>query len=287
MQSFETIEPLRKAILEAKKLNKKIGFLPTMGFLHQGHLSLIDEVRQSADYIVVSIFVNPAQFNQQSDLEKYPRDFERDAALLRERGVDAVFYPSPDTMYAENHETWVELEKLPLNFEGAGRPGHFKGVSTVVNMLFNIVQPDFAIFGEKDFQQLRVIEKMVADLKMPLEIVRGKLVREPDGLAMSSRNVRLSEQGRQKALCISRGLFAARALALTGEQDVSKLVAAYLAEVEKFSDCEIQYASVVDETTLQELEHIDANRPARILTTVDVEGVRLLDNISLNPEGFE
>lgn len=276
--AYESVEHLRDAITSLKRKGKRIGFVPTMGYLHEGHLSLVELSKRHSDETIVSIFVNPAQFNDPRDLEKYPRDLPHDLGMLQRVGTHAVFLPTPDIMYSPVHESWVELSKLGRDYEGADRPGHFRGVTTVVSMLFNLVQPDIAVFGEKDFQQLRLIERMVDDLKFPLRIIRGPLVREPDGLAMSSRNARLDPAARTKALAISRGLFAAEAAFLAGEKESRALRDIVLG---KLQDQEIpsQYVEVVREDTLERCER--ATGACRIIVAAMVGGIRLLDNIAL------
>ena len=192
--------------LELKREGRIVGFVPTMGFLHEGHLSLMRIARKRCDVLVASIFVNPTQFGPDEDLDAYPRDFGCDESLCEEEGVDLVFYPEPATMYAADASVWVDEVSLSTGLCGAAREGHFRGVCTVVAKLFNLVLPDLAVFGEKDAQQVRIIERMVRDLDFPVEIVRGPIVREPDGLAMSSRNKYLSGQQRKNALCLRRSL---------------------------------------------------------------------------------
>lgn len=215
---------LRQTLKAFRGAGESIAFVPTMGFLHEGHLSLVRTARRYASRVVVSIFVNPAQLNDPADFEKYPIDLVRDEQLLVSEGVDVLFIPTTETIYGSKklsadseYQSWVSVDRLTQPLEGAHRPGHFRGVTTVVSVLFNLVQPDVAVFGEKDFRQLRVIEQMVLDLKFPIKIVRGELVREPDGLAMSSRNVRLSPAARSAALSISRGLMRAQQLFKEGE----------------------------------------------------------------------
>ncbi|SFL62122.1 pantoate--beta-alanine ligase [Shimia aestuarii] len=216
MKICRTIPECRAALGELRRAGHSIGLVPTMGFLHEGHISLVRLAQENADKVAVSIFVNPAQFGEAADLDAYPRDEERDLALLEEAGVDVVFLPEVDAMYPPGDETIVETTRLANMLHGKVRPGHFRGVTTVVSRLFNIVQPDVACFGEKDYQQLQVIKRMVADLHMPLAIIGGKTVREADGLAMSSRNVRLSPTDRQAALVLSRSLDAAEQAARNG-----------------------------------------------------------------------
>ncbi|CUH54033.1 pantoate--beta-alanine ligase [Shimia marina] len=211
-----SVSECRDAVAALRKQGKTIGMVPTMGFLHAGHMSLIETAQSQAEAVVVSIFVNPTQFGESADLDAYPRNESGDLAMLREAGVGVVFLPEVDTMYPPGDETIVETTHLANVLHGAVRPGHFRGVTTVVARLFNIVQPDTAVFGEKDYQQLQVIKRMVADLHMPVTIIGAPTVRETDGLAMSSRNVRLSAEDRAAALVLSRALDAAQASTATG-----------------------------------------------------------------------
>ncbi len=253
--------------------------MPSMGSLHQGHLSLLELAKQSCTKQVVSIFVNPLQFNSPDDFEKYPRRLESDLELLAQAKASLVFTPPAEELYSERHQIRIEPGVLGQKHEGEFRPGHFSGVLTVVSLLLNLVEPDMAVFGEKDFQQLRLIEQLVQDLKFPVRIVRAPTIREADGLAMSSRNTRLSAKGREIAKAISRGLFAAKKSFDAGERQSAKL----LEEVEKVwkeqPGLRIEYLRLVEENNLEPLPIID--RPARILTAAYVEEVRLIDNIAL------
>jgi len=281
MKTTDQISEVRELVASARAAGKQVSFVPTMGYLHDGHLSLVEVAQQHGDFVVVSIFVNPAQFNNPADLEKYPRDTDRDLDLLKQAGVDLVFLPDKDTVYPAGFQSWVEVKELTVPFEGQGRPGHFQGVATVLCALFNIIQPDSAVFGEKDFQQLRLVEQLVSDLRFPLEIVRGPLVREEDGLAMSSRNVRLSPEGRKRALALSRGLKKAQEKFNSGTENALELVATVARELEKESAIKIFYLDLVDESDLSVLsEKVSAGR---ILAAIEVDGVRLLDNIPLCP----
>jgi pantoate--beta-alanine ligase len=282
IKTLDSIGRLRAEISALRRNNLRIGFVPTMGYLHDGHLSLVELSKQRSDKTIVSIFVNPTQFNNPADLEKYPRDIPRDLAMLNKAGVHAVFMPTPQMMYGPDHESWVELSKLPLEHEGTHRPGHFRGMSTVVSMLFNLVQPDIAVFGEKDFQQLRIVERMVEDLKFPLKIIRGPSIREPDGLAMSSRNVRLDSEARAKALHISKGLFAAEKAFDSGERDAVALRSIVMKFLSRLDGVAVEYIEVVDESTLQRCDAV--NSPSRILVAITVGDVRLIDNVALTPK---
>ncbi|MEZ4754310.1 MAG: pantoate--beta-alanine ligase [Bdellovibrionota bacterium] len=274
----ETITQLRTEISKFKANRQTIGFVPTMGYLHQGHLSLIDKAREKADLVVVSIFVNPTQFNNPEDLEKYPRDTPRDLELLQAKGVELVFLPTKELLYQPDFQSWVELSKLTMNFEGAERPGHFKGVTTIVSMLFNLVQPDIAVFGEKDFQQLRVIEQMVEDLKFPLKVLRGETLREEDGLAMSSRNVRLSNENRLKALNIFAALSKAQELYAAGNIQATAIQSIVEEQLANVAGMELEYVAVVNED-LEKLDEVDST--SRVLVAVRLDGIRLIDNCCL------
>lgn len=263
---------------------ERVVLVPTMGALHEGHLSLVDRASEVGTKTVVSIFVNPKQFNVAADLERYPRDEERDLALLDARGVDVVFAPDVHEVYPENFSTQVSVSRLTERWEGAGRPGHFEGVTTVVSLLFHLVSPDVAIFGEKDFQQLRVIEQMVRDLSLRIDIIRAPLIRESDGLAMSSRNVRLSSEGREKAVTLSQSLKRAVACVEQGGQDVEEILLATKEELRTLieaGELVIDYLVVVDEESLEPVTVLSPEKPARILLTASLEGIRLLDNMQL------
>jgi pantoate--beta-alanine ligase len=262
-----------------RKKGKKIVFVPTMGALHEGHLSLMKRGKKLGDILVISIFVNPIQFNQKEDYEKYPRDDKRDLELAESVGVDVAFLPSADEIYPPEFQTHVEVEKLTKNLCGAYRPGHFRGVTTVVAKLFNIVKPHIAIFGEKDFQQLKVIERMVKDLNFDIKIIPGKTVREKDGLAMSSRNARLAPEERNKAVLISRALNSARELFDSGERSAEKLIQKATDVMNREPALRVEYLKVVDAETLEDLEII--NSKAVIATAVWLGNVRLIDNIML------
>ncbi|MEY4667498.1 MAG: hypothetical protein RL518_197 [Pseudomonadota bacterium] len=279
MKTCTTISDLRTEIKAHQRSGKRVGFVPTMGALHEGHLSLARTLTKHCEVRVCSIFVNPTQFNDPKDYEAYVINLEKDKALLEREGVDLLFAPSVTEIYPAGFQTTVTVNEVSKPWEGALRPGHFAGVATVVTILFHAVSPDVAIFGEKDFQQLRLIEQMVSDLKMDIEIVRGELVRDTDGLALSSRNARLSVEGRRNSLSISRGLFAAQAAFHKGERSSEKLegiVAQAVGEVSALVD----YIAVVDERSLERVSTVAG--ACRLLTVVKIDGVRLLDNISLS-----
>lgn len=252
-----------------------------MGALHEGHLSLVRRARADNDTVVVSIFVNPTQFGPSEDYARYPRDPDRDLALLRDLGTDVVFMPPVEEMYPEGFDTYVQVEKLSQVLEGASRPGHFRGVATVVTKLFNIVQPHRAYFGQKDAQQLAVIRRLTRDLDLPVEVVGLPTVREPDGLAMSSRNAYLSPEERKAAPVLYRSLEAAQELWRSGVRDVS-LIRQRMNEVLAAEPlARVDYVSVADAETLEELETVD--RPALVSLAVRIGGTRLIDNVTLMP----
>ncbi len=274
------ISALKELILGWRKENREIiGFVPTMGYLHEGHTSLIKLAKNEASKTIVSIFVNPTQFNDPEDLKKYPVDLPRDFSLLKGVGVDAVFVPTPEMIYSKPFQSWVSLSDLPLQYEGASRPGHFNGVSTVVTILFNLVEPHLAVFGEKDFQQLRIIETMVEELKSNIKIVRGPTVRESDGLAMSSRNVRLNPEARKIAPEIYRSFRLAIESVKKGEREVGKLKSLLTTHFEKFPEIKTDYLSFVDQKDLREVKTVDMN--TRIIFAGMLDKVRLLDNCAV------
>jgi pantoate--beta-alanine ligase len=276
MEIIHTPEAMQKRALDLKREGRVIGFVPTMGFLHEGHLSLMRTARQRCDVLVVSIFVNPTQFGPNEDLAAYPRDFERDESLCSGAGVDVVFYPDPKNMYAADASVWVNEDSLSTVLCGASRAGHFRGVCTVVAKLFNLVQPDLAVFGEKDAQQLRIIERMVRDLNFPIEIVRGAIVREDDGLAMSSRNKYLSADLRQQALCLRRSLDGVLTMFGEGECSVEVLRKAMVDLIQKEPDAEIDYIEFVDDSSLKSVEKV--NSRALVALAVKFGRTRLIDN---------
>ncbi len=271
---------MQKAALALRALGKAIGFVPTMGYLHEGHASLIRIARTRADIVVVSLFVNPTQFGPQEDLSKYPRDFERDENICRHENVDIIFYPTPENMYLPDHSVYVSEEKLSTGLCGASRPGHFRGVATVVAKLFNIVQPDLAVFGEKDAQQLRVIERMIRDLNIPVRVIRGPTVREPDGLAMSSRNKYLSPDERRQAVCLRHALDRATELYRAGTRDPEVLREAMVEVIGKNPSAKIDYIELVDDSTLEPVKTLD--KPTLVALAVYIGKTRLIDNTTLD-----
>ena len=257
----------------------RVGLVPTMGYLHEGHLSLVRRAREDCEHVVVSIFVNPAQFGPREDLSKYPRDLDRDLSLLSPLGVDLVWMPTAEIMYPPAYQTWVEVEAITRPLEGAMRPGHFRGVATVVAKLFNAVQPHKAYFGQKDAQQAAVIRQMTRDLSYPIEVVICPIVREPDGLAMSSRNVYLDPEQRKAATVLSRSLQAARDMYEHGERDAEQLRARMKEVLAGEPRAEVQYVSCADYDTLEELDRITGK--ALLSMAVFLGKTRLIDNLVL------
>jgi len=276
MKVIETIDEMKRL---RQLLAEPVGFVPTMGYLHEGHLSLVRHARGENASVVVSIFVNPTQFGPQEDFKKYPHDPQRDLALLQKEGTDIVFMPSAAEMYPTQFSSWVEVSKVTERLEGASRPGHFRGVTTVVAKLFNIIQPTRAYFGQKDAQQLIVIKKMMADLNMNLEIVVVPTVREPDGLAMSSRNTYLNSEERRAAVVLYQALILAQQLWAQGETDAERLRREMTAFIKKQPLATIDYVSVANAETLDELDTIKS--PVLVSLAVKIGSTRLIDNVVL------
>lgn len=264
-----------------RRENKTVAFVPTMGALHAGHMALVREARQMSDVVIVSIFVNPTQFNDQGDLDRYPRDLASDAAMLAETDVDYIFAPEPSEIYPENFSTYVYVDNLTESLEGASRPGHFRGVATIVTILFNTVRPDIAVFGQKDAQQLAVIRRLTRDLGFETEIVAVPTVREENGLAMSSRNELLSAEERDKASVIYRGLREAKLAFKDGQRNASKLAEIVRSTIESEPLAQIDYVSVVDADSLEMIEKV-GDSEAMIAVAVRFGKVRLIDNVVLN-----
>ncbi len=279
MRIAHTIVQARKEIAKAREAHKTIGFVPTMGYLHEGHLSLIGIAKKYSDYIVVSIFVNPTQFGPHEDFSTYPRDFERDSKLCESRGTDLIFAPSVEEMYPQASAIRLEIAELADHLCGARRPGHFNGVMLVVAKLFNIIQPDVAVFGQKDAQQLFIIRRLVEDLNFPVKIITAPTVREKDGLAMSSRNMYLSPKEREQSTVLYRALQQAKKLVQTGERKAQKI----RTEIEKLicsvSEAKIDYIEIVDTQHLQPLESLEGQ--VLIALAVYFGKARLIDNIIL------
>ncbi len=282
MKIINSIIHMQALAIAPEREGRRIAFVPTMGFLHEGHASLLREGRKRGDVLVLSIFVNPIQFGKNEDLDSYPRDMERDFQLAEACGVDIVFIPTAAEMYPDGFQTGVTVREIALPLCGASRPGHFDGVATVVTKLFNIVRPDVALFGCKDFQQLAVIRRMTADLNMPVEIVGMPIVREADGLAMSSRNAYLSPAERKSALSLSRAIKRARELFASGERSIAVLEKETRAVIEQESTAAIDYVEFRDEATLQRLEV--ANSKTLLALAVKIGQTRLIDNTVLGEE---
>ena len=276
MQSVSSLPDLRSARLS---FPGTVGLVPTMGYLHEGHLSLIRRARGECEHVVVSIFVNPTQFGPQEDLSKYPRDLERDLKLIAPLGVDLVWTPTPEIMYPPGYQTWVEVEAMTRPLEGAQRPGHFRGVTTVVAKLFNGVQPHKAYFGQKDAQQAAVLRQMTRDLNYPIEIVVCPIVREPDGLALSSRNVYLDPHQRRAATVLYRSLSAAKEAYSNGERNAGKLRQIMKEVLAAEPLAQMQYVSCADYDTLEELDTITGK--ALLSMAVFLGKTRLIDNFVL------
>jgi len=276
MKIISSIREMQVFSEAARNSGRKISFVPTMGYFHDGHLSLMREGRKRADCLVISIYVNPTQFGPMEDFEKYPRDFERDKALAGDVGVDVIFYPENNEMYPEHYQTYVNVEDVTQNLCGMSRPGHFRGVTTVCAKLFNIVKPHYAIFGKKDFQQLAAIKRMVLDLNMDLDIIGMPIVREPDGLAMSSRNVYLKKDERESGLSLSRSLKIAKKMYERGERDAAAILAEVRKCIEGHPHTNIDYAKICDTMTLKDVGHIE--RESVLALAVRISKTRLIDN---------
>lgn len=284
MRTVVTIAEMQRFADAERQARRRIGFVPTMGALHEGHLSLLREARRRADRVVASIFVNPIQFNSQSDFDAYPRDDERDARLLEREGVDVLFSPSPAEVYPPGFQTRVEVTEITKPLCGAHRPGHFAGVATVVAKLFLAVKPHLAVFGAKDYQQLQVVRRMVRDLNFDLEIVAGETVREADGLAMSSRNARLSAGERERARAVPRGIERVRQAARGGVTDPVSLAAEFSAEAER-AGARVEYAELRDPETLEAVSTLEGS--ALFAVAVWFGDVRLIDNAVIEERGAE
>jgi pantoate--beta-alanine ligase len=279
MRRATRVTEVRDVVGAARARGKRIGFVPTMGFLHEGHLRLVDEAHQRADVVVMSIFVNPLQFGPTEDLSRYPRDADGDAAKAEARGVDLLFAPDGPEIYPEPPRVVVTPRALASRWEGAARPGHFEGVLTVVAKLFNIVQPDVAVFGQKDIQQATLVRAMVRDLDMPIEIVVAPTVREADGLAMSSRNSYLDASARARALALSGALRAVQSAHQTGERSASRLDAMARAHLAAHGIDEVDYVAIADPNTLEPLTHADVG--SIVAVAARVGRTRLIDNVIL------
>lgn len=276
---IESISGMKAWSERARREGKRIALVPTMGFLHEAHLALVREGKRRGDKVVVSIFVNPTQFAPHEDYESYPRDFERDRRLLEKESIDILFHPSAEEMYPKGHRTYVEVEGLSDVLCGAFRRGHFRGVATVVAKLFSIVEPHVAIFGLKDYQQFQIIRRMVEDLNLGVELIGHPIVREEDGLAMSSRNAYLGPEERRAARCLYRSLEKAESLVRGGERESERIVAAVRAEIEKEPLARVEYVSLCDPRSLDKIERLDGE--ALLALAVWFGKARLIDNTIL------
>jgi len=281
MKVIHSVQEMQARADKVRRSGHSTAFVPTMGYLHEGHLSLLRIGKKKSDDLVLSIFVNPAQFGPNEDLSSYPRSLERDLALAEKEGVDAVFVPTDKALYQDGYQTYVELEKLPGHLCGLSRPVFFKGITTVVTQLFNIVKPHIAVFGEKDFQQLAIIRQMVKDLNFDIEIIGGPIVREDDGLAMSSRNAYLKDHMRPAALSLSQTLEKSRSMVKSGILD-AQLIADQAAEIlSGFPEINVDYISICDPLTLEEVNLIEGK--TLMALAVGLEKIRLIDNTILEP----
>jgi pantoate--beta-alanine ligase len=277
LKIYTSIDEMRRASRAARQAGRRLGLVPTMGALHDGHLSLVRAARSSADIVAASIFVNPTQFGPNEDLAKYPRSFERDRDLLQNEGVELLFAPSVEEMYPAGAVTWVTVEELSNRLDGRSRPGHFRGVTTVVSKLFHIVEPDVAFFGQKDAAQVAIIRRMVRDLNLPVHITVCPIVREPDGLAMSSRNAYLDPEQRKEALVLQGSLLAVQQLIEQGEILASNLIAAGRQEFADKPSVRLDYFEIVNPDTLDPIQAIGDR--ALIAVAAYVRSTRLIDNL--------
>ena len=282
MQQIKDCKDIQAFALESRRTGKSIALVPTMGYLHEGHLELMRQAREKADLVIVSIFVNPIQFGPNEDLDRYPQDIEGDIAKCQSLGVDIVFTPTKEALYPDSFQTSVEVKEITKGLCGAGRPNHFQGVTTVVSKLFNLTLPNIAFFGEKDFQQLAVIRRMVTDLNFSIEIVGVEIIREPDGLAMSSRNAYLPTRERKEAVCIYQALSHAKTLYKQGLKESKKLCQAVLEQLEEKieSPFQVEYINIYDVWKLTEVNDL-ITTPTVLLIAVHLGGTRLIDNLQL------
>jgi len=279
MQIVSTVKEVKDNIKSWRQQGLSIGFVPTMGYLHEGHGSLIKKARENNDKVVVSIFVNPMQFGPTEDLASYPRDLEKDSAYCESLGADLIFHPEPEEMYTGRFCSYVDMSVLTEELCGLSRPVHFRGVCTVLMKFFNIITPDRAYFGEKDAQQLAIVKHMVEDLNMNLEIIGCPIIREDDGLAKSSRNTYLSAEERAAALILSKTIFLGQKLVAEGEKDAEKLLAAMITNIETEPMAKIDYVKAVDGITMQPVKELNA--PVLIAMAVYIGSTRLIDNFSI------
>lgn len=285
MEEIKIITTVKEMHNYSNKLireGKKIGFVPTMGYLHDGHLSLVKKAKEYSDVVIVSIFVNPTQFAPNEDFNQYPRDFERDLELLKKEKVSAVFYPNADEMYPKIFQTYVENIEVSKILEGEFRPTHFKGVTTVVSMLFNCVKPNVAVFGQKDAQQAYIIDRMVKDLKFDIDIIVSPIIREADGLAMSSRNIYLNTQERQDALVLYKSLNLAKELIENGQTEVSLIKEKMIGIINSVKSSKLDYIAIVDKNSFLPVEKLEKNNVYYILIACRIGKTRLIDNMLIN-----
>ncbi|HEY6328491.1 MAG TPA: pantoate--beta-alanine ligase [Blastocatellia bacterium] len=282
MEIINRIPRMVSVARELRNEHRRVGLIPTMGALHEGHLMLMTRAREMCDTLVISIFVNPTQFGPGEDFERYPRDLPHDAELAFSRGVDLIFAPTPEEMFPEGFTTYVNVEGLGSRLEGASRPGHFKGVTTVVAKLLNIVRPDFVFFGRKDAQQVVLIKRMVRDLAMDVEVVVNPTMRDEDGLALSSRNAYLSPEERRAAPVLRRALERCRAMYNAGDRDADRMISAMRSTIVQESLARIDYLSITDTEKLDRFEIIPPNQPVLVSLAVFIGSTRLIDNIVLN-----
>jgi pantoate--beta-alanine ligase len=285
MKIYRNIRETRDWCAQTQAAGQRLGLVPTMGALHEGHLSLVRAARKTCEAVVASIFVNPTQFGPNEDLAKYPRNFERDCALLEKEGVDLLFAPAVEEMYPQGVVTWVWVEGLSEKLDGHSRPGHFRGVTTIVAKLFHMIEPDAAFFGQKDAAQVAIIRRMVWDLDFPVEIVACPIVREADGLAMSSRNVYLDAEQRRESLVLNRALMRVKKLWEAGESDTAKLVAAGREEMAREKMVRLDYFEIVSTDTLDRVE--SAGSGTLVAAAAFVGTTRLIDNVVLGEGGRE
>lgn len=281
IETIDSVQRMQTLSAQALREGRSIALVPTMGYLHEGHATLIREAAKHGDMVVVSVFVNPTQFAPTEDLSTYPRDLERDLKVAGQAGATVVFTPTAEDIYGEGFQTYVSLERLPLHLCGLSRPTHFRGVATVVSKLFHIVRPHVAVFGEKDFQQLVIVRRMVADLHFDIDIVGVPIVRESDGLAMSSRNVYLTPDQRRQALCLRESALAVAERAKNGERDAARLVELARDIILRQPETRIDYVTICDPDTLEDVTEI--SRPTLMALAVFVGKTRLIDNIIVNP----
>ena len=284
MEIINRIPRMTSVARELRAAGRRVGLVPTMGSLHAGHLSLMTQAREICDTVVASVFVNPAQFGPTEDYDRYPRDLAADAEHAFTKGVDFIFAPSAEDMYPLEFVTYITIDALSERLEGASRPGHFRGVTTVVNKLFNVVQPHFAFFGRKDAQQVILIKRMVRDLGMSVEIVVGPTVREEDGLALSSRNSYLSAEERKAATVLRRALERARTAFSNGERDAARMLSAMRAIIEAEPLARLDYVAITDTSRLEPVETLSTAQPTLVSLAVFFGKTRLIDNIVLNGE---